>query len=192
MYTIDNFNGVTKLVLDNTGLIHHCSQYGVTLIIPEGAVQQPAHVWFGACLLSNQFNFGDYIPITPIVWVYINEKLMKPAELHLPHDINTSEMPKNPLVHLTASDQAFMEEGQFHFTVSSGVKMEVAPEIIKTYCHHFCSHCIAIEKNAYKTTPKRYMIAMAEKQEDDVTFLDFCCFPCQIHCKQVKSRVHNI
>ncbi|XP_003385845.2 PREDICTED: uncharacterized protein LOC100633676 [Amphimedon queenslandica] len=66
--------------------------------------------------------------------------------------------------------------------------MEVDSEMFKTFCDHFCSHCVAMEKNAYKGTQKHYMIAMAEKQEDETTFVDFCCFPCQMGCKQLVMK----
>ncbi|XP_019861244.1 PREDICTED: uncharacterized protein LOC109589631 [Amphimedon queenslandica] len=184
------FGELIKLKFDSKGLVHHCSKTGVTLIIPEGAVQQPATAWFGVCPFSTKFKFGDYIPITPIVWVYIDQKLTKPAELYLPHNINIGTTTKNLFVHLTASDQNFLEKGKFLFTCSN-VKMEVDSEMFKTYCDHFCSHCVAMEKNAYQGTQKHYMIAMAEKQQDETTFVDFCCFPCQIGCKQLVMKQYK-
>ncbi|XP_019862554.1 PREDICTED: uncharacterized protein LOC109591219 [Amphimedon queenslandica] len=97
---------------------------------------------------------------------------------------------KNLFVHLTASDQNFLEKGKFLFTCSN-VKMEVDSEMFKTYCDHFCSHCVAMKKNVYQGTQKHYMIAMAEKQEDETTFVDFCCFPCQMGCKQLVTKQYK-
>ena len=162
----------------------------MTLVIPEEAVQQTTTVWFGACPFSDKFMLSNYIPITPIVWVHIDQTLIKPAELYLPHYINIGTMIKDQLVHLIAGDQSFLDKGKFEFSVSrKDDEMEVNSDLFKMYCHHFCSHCVAMEKNAYKSTQKHYMIAMAEKQEDEAKFVDFCCFPCQIGCKQVFNSV---
>ena len=88
-YYIGIFENLTPLTVTTTGLVHHCSQYGVTLIIPEGAIEHTATVWFGVCLFSDKFKFeDDYIPVSPIVWIYINCQLIKPAEIYLPHHIN--------------------------------------------------------------------------------------------------------
>uniref|UniRef100_A0A1X7UV74 Death domain-containing protein n=1 Tax=Amphimedon queenslandica TaxID=400682 RepID=A0A1X7UV74_AMPQE len=102
---IDAFGEVYMLSLDSSGLVYHCNQYGVTLIIPEGAVKESTTVWFGACLLSDKFKFGDYVPVTPIVWVHIDRKLDKSAELYIPHDvIISSESNLQQFAILTAHD----------------------------------------------------------------------------------------
>ena len=59
---------MTVLEFTATGLVHHCSQYGVTLIIPEGAIEGTATVWFGVTLLSNKFKFKDNsVPVSPVL-----------------------------------------------------------------------------------------------------------------------------
>uniref|UniRef100_A0A1X7TG78 Uncharacterized protein n=1 Tax=Amphimedon queenslandica TaxID=400682 RepID=A0A1X7TG78_AMPQE len=105
LFTSDAFGELQKLSLDSSGLLYHCSQYGVTLIIPEGAVQESATVWFGACMFSDKFKFGDYVPVTPIVWVHIDQKLDKNAELCIPHDVLfSSEVNLQQFNVLTAHD----------------------------------------------------------------------------------------
>ena len=56
------FENLTVLELIYTGLVHHCSQYGVTVIIPEGAIEDTATIWFGVMLLSEKFKFKDLNP----------------------------------------------------------------------------------------------------------------------------------
>ncbi|XP_019863514.1 PREDICTED: uncharacterized protein LOC109592525, partial [Amphimedon queenslandica] len=56
----DTFDELTKLQVGSNRTEYHSSQYGVTLNIPEGAVQGSATVWFGTVLFSDKFKFGDY------------------------------------------------------------------------------------------------------------------------------------
>ena len=177
------FGELQELSLDSSGLVYHNSEYEVTLVIPEGAIQQSATVWFGACLYSDKFKFGDYVPVTPIVWVHIDQKLMKPAELYLPHHINT-ETTKTNLFPLTANDETFIKEKKFLFTISDKVEIEIIdPELFKTCCYHFCSHCIAVRKIDYDKIQKQYKIVRAEKQEGATLNADFCIF--YRYCRQV-------
>ena len=182
------FGGLTRLIADNNGLIHHCSQYGVTLIIPEGAVQeeQTVTLHFGACLYSSKFKFGNYIPVTPIVWVYINQELIKPAELHLPHHVNAADsFTKSKLTLLTARNK-FFHENELHFTVDDDSVLEVDFALCKTFLDHFCSLCAGIEKSSFKDIQKCCRLAVAEKQESDMTFLFDCIiFPSQLEYKKV-------
>uniref|UniRef100_A0A1X7T094 Uncharacterized protein n=1 Tax=Amphimedon queenslandica TaxID=400682 RepID=A0A1X7T094_AMPQE len=60
------YGNLTVLPVDSNGLFYHCDKYGTTLIIPEGAVQESATVWFGACLYGDNFDFDHYVPVTPI------------------------------------------------------------------------------------------------------------------------------
>ena len=156
--------------------MYHCSQYGVTLIIPEGAVQESATVWFGACLFSDKFKFGDYVPVTPIVWVHIDQKLMKPVELYLPHHIDTNTMKRSQLFPMTASDELFIKTTNFLFIISECEEIEIEPELFKSYCYHFCSHCVAVEKTDFEKIKKRYKLAIAQKQEKTQISIDFCIF----------------
>ena len=177
------FGELQKLPVDSSGLVYHNSEYGVTLIIPEGALQQSATVWFGVCLYSDKFKFGDYVPVTPIVWIHIDQKLMKPAELYLPHHINTETTKKNQLFPLTANDETFINEQSFLFTISDKVEIEIDPELFKTCCYHFCSHCIAARKSDYDKIQKQFKIGRAEKQEGATLYVDFCIY--YHYCKQV-------
>ena len=177
-------NNFYSFSVDTTGLIHHCSQSGVTLIIPEGAVQESATVWFGACLFSDKFKFGDYVPVTPVVWVHTEEELIKPAELYLPHHIDINAMEKSWLTHLVASDITFMKNHYFQFILSKD-DFEIKTHLFKTTCHHFCSHCIGVDKNAYLKIKKRYFIAIAQKEENTKLHFDFCLYPAQAPCREV-------
>ena len=177
------------LPVDATGLIHHCSRFGVTLIIPEGAIEQTATVRFGVCLLSDKFKFeGDFIPVSPIVWVYIDCQLIKPAELYIPHHIDVSNVkdPNSQLVLLTADEKSFIRDNVFTFKQCHEHEVTIESTSVKIHGSHFCTNCIAVTKNKYKKIPKRYLIIQADKILDDGSlFVDFCLLYQQEKCKEV-------
>ena len=179
------FGELQKLSVDSSGLVYHNSEYGVTLIIPEGSLQQSATVWFGVCLYSDKFKFDDYVPVTPIVWVHIDQKLHKCAELYLPHDITiSSEHDLHQFTVLTAGDDQ-SSVMKFH---RSQVKIESHSKMFKIKPSHFCSICIATTKSQYKTIAKRYLIAQAEKKNKNNDLIVEFIFLCQQQgCKEVKS-----
>ena len=185
---IDIFKGLTELKVTTTGLIHHCSQYGVTLIIPEGAIEHTAIVWFGVCLFSDKFKFeDDYIPVSPIVWIYINCQLIKPAELYIPHHIDVSNMKdtNNQLYLLTADDESFKRDNMFTFKRHYEYQMTIESTLVKVLVPHFCSNCIGTKGKMYKNLPKKYLIARADKNEGNTLFVEFIFLYRQKGCMKV-------
>ena len=189
IFTLDTFGELHKLSLDSSGLVYHCSQYGVTLIIPEGAVQESATVWFGACLFSDKFKFGDYVPVTPVVWVHIDRKLDKCAELYLSHDVViSSEGNLQQFTILTAHDDDCSDVLSFHENYRSQVQVAPGLKNFKISSPHFCSNCVAVQKRMYKTIPRRYLIARADKKNGSRELLVEFIFLCQQKgCKKVLS-----
>ena len=173
------------LEVERSGVIHHCNQSGVTIVIPEGAVQQQATLSFEACLFHDKLNLSDYIPVTPIVrlQLYPYQELMKPIELYLPHHITDVDFTvKNQLVCLKGDNA---DE-----SIPLQKVTEVFPQLCKLTCHHFHTYCVAASICQYERLNRRYIIAMAEKQEDDMTLhVHFCLFSCQQACKKVYKTV---
>lgn len=182
------FGELKKLSVDSSGLMYHCDEYGVTLIIPEGAIRQPATVWFGACLYNAKFKFGDYVPVTPIVWIYIDQKLHKLAELYFPHDIIiSSEADSHQLTVLKANDNECSSTIIFQQNNNTKVMVEPDSQIFKIDCLHFCSNCVAIHKKKYKSIARQYLLARAEKRMGTKELLIEFIFLCQQKgCKKVK------
>ena len=183
------------LEVTTTGLVHHCNQYGVTFIIPEGAVEGTATVWFGVTLLSDTFKFEDnFIPVSPIVWTYINCQLKKPAELYIPHHIDVSNMedPSDQLYLLTADDETFLRNSVFTFKLNSEYQVTIESNLVKILTSHFCSNCIATNGQTYSELPKRYLIARADKNyENEVLYVEFCLLYQQTTCMKVSMHVLN-
>uniref|UniRef100_A0A1X7TPN4 Uncharacterized protein n=1 Tax=Amphimedon queenslandica TaxID=400682 RepID=A0A1X7TPN4_AMPQE len=154
-YAKDVFGSLTQISVDNRGLMYHSSQYGVILIIPKGAVQESATVWFGACLFSDKFEFGDYVPVTPIVWVYI--------------DRNKADQNKFALLKADNGDYTFHQQTE----TDSELKMDRGFKLIKINSLSFCTTCAAIHKNYYESFAKQYLIAITEKYEAKEVTIDF-------------------
>ena len=193
-FIIDIFKEPTVFEVPTTGLVHHCSQYGVTLIIPEGTIEHTATVWFGVCLFSDKFKFeDDYIPVSPIVWIYINCQLIKPAELYIPHHIDVSNMKdtNNQLYLLTADDESFKRNSMFTFKQNYEYQVTIDSTLVKILAPHFCSNCIATKGNTYREIPKKYLIARADKREDDTLFVKFSFLYQQKGCMKV-SFANNL
>ena len=178
---------IAELKVDSSGLVYHCSQYGVTLIIPEGAVQQPTTVLYGACLFSDRFKFeGDYIPVSPIVWIYIDSQLMKPAELYIPHHIDTTKSGADVFL-LTAEDYEFEKSNYLGFIQNSNFRFSLDSTVVQITSSQFCSNCMATYGRQHREVPKRYLIARADKKQPDGTLVvEFIFIYQQISCKKVR------
>ena len=185
---IDIFGDLTVLEVTALGLRHCCSQYGVTLIIPEGAIEHTATVWFGVCLFSDKFKFeDDYIPVSPIVWIYINCRLIKPAELYIPHHIDVSNVKdiNNQLYLLTADDESFIRNEKFTFKKQVDYTVTIESTLVKILTTHFCSQCLATKASVYRDIPKLYSMAKAQKITESSFLIHFCFLYEQPICKEV-------
>ena len=138
--------------------------------------------------MSDKFKFeGGYIPVSPIVWIYIDSQLMKPAELYIPHHIDTTKMPERDINDniflLTAED---VHQECLNFTQNSEIDVEINPSFAKIAGTHFCSNCIATYGEKYREIPKRYSIARADKVNEHRTLIvEFIFIYQQIGCKKV-------
>ena len=185
---------LTELSVDATGLTYHSSQYGITMIVPEGAVETKATIWIGISFVSDKFKFeDDFVPLSPVVCVYINSQLTKPAELYIPHHIDVSNMKdaNNQLFLLTADDESFLRDKVFTFKINQEVTITIESMLVKIFSPRFYSNCIAIKSRAYREIPKRYLIAKAERRLPDYSLLVDLCFLFERKiCKEVGDNLN--
>ena len=183
---------LTELSVDAAGLIYHSSQYGITLIVPEGAVETKAKIWIGVSFVSDKFKFeDDFVAVSPVVWAYTICQLTKPVELYIPHHIDVSNMKdaNNQLYLLTADDEFFLRDKVFTFKNNQEVTITIESMLVKFCPPHFCSNCIGTKSQAYREVPKRYLIAKAERRLPDYSLLvDFCFLFEQKICKEVGNN----
>ena len=139
-------------------------------------------------MFSDKFKFeDDYIPVSPIVWIYINCQLIKPAELYIPHHIDVSNMKdcNNQLYLLTADDECLLSDKVFNFKQNHEYQVTIESTLVKVLASHFCSNCIATKGSTYREIPKKYFIARADKREDDTLFVEFSFLYQQKGCTKV-------
>ena len=144
-------------------------------------------------MYSDKFKFGDYVPVTPIAWVYITQKLIKPAELYLPHHIDVDKAVgiKTKLLRLTAAD-----DSHFKFQRCDDNQFDIETSVFKLLSPHFCSNCVASTYEICKEIPKRYQLGKCFKEarvggyfqvEVEYIFLYF-----QQTCKKVSLCVDSL
>ena len=160
----------------------------MTLIIPEGAVQGSAIVWFGARLFSDKFKFGDHVRVSPIVWVHIDKELHKSAELYIPHDIVTNsedDLQKFALLEFDALSNTSTD----NFNVGQHDKIKWGSrQLVKIEYWDFHSYCIAVHKDLCDTVSKQYLMAIIEKKNSNEELLvDFILICRQQGWKKVKQ-----
>ena len=100
---------------------------------------------------------------------------MKPAELHIPHHIDVSNMvdPENQLYLLTPEDEFFMKNGMFAFRQSHENQVTIESTLVKILASYFYSNCVATTSNSHRNISKTYLIARADKKVDDDVFVEF-------------------
>ena len=182
----DRFNEIFKTSFDENGLFYHSYEYGITIIIPPGAVQQQCILQFGACLILPHVRFNDsYIPVSPFVWIDIDKELLKPAELYIPHyvDINYGEE-----LYLLTSDKKSSEiEEPFIFAVNTKAYTSFSSTLARICTMQFCSLCIATKGE--NPPRKRYHLLVAEKELEDGSLHIVICIMYSFYCLQVKIKI---
>ena len=97
---------------------------------------------------------------------------MKPAELYIPHHIDTTKMPERDINDniflLTAED---VHRDYLNFTQNSTINVEINSLFAKIATTHFCSNCIATYRKKYREIPKRYSIARADMVDEEGTLI---------------------
>lgn len=161
------------LLLDSSGLVYHYPQSAVTLIIPEAAVNLPTTIWFGVCFCNTKLKFGDYVPVTPIVWVYSNRPLTKPIEIYLPHHIDTLAVHdlKDNFSLLTADNESCQFLKSKDMNEVCIVKSSKTLRVLATNSvgHYVC----ACDKSRF--LKRRFLMGLAEKREaPDVLVVEVC------------------
>ena len=173
---IGSFDEVFKMPFDENGFFYHSYKYGVTIIIPPGAVLKPFTLQFGACLLLPRFRSNDsFIPVSPFVWIHIDSLLLKPAELYIPHYVDISSEEVKNLRLLNTKDNFEV------FTPDKVAQVSFSPTLARILTTHFCSLCVAAN-----TPPrKRYYLLYGEKEFEDGSLYVDICIMYSVRCLQV-------
>ena len=173
-----------EMSFDENGLFYHSYKYGITIIIPPGAVLQCCTLQFGACLLLPHFRSSDsFIPVSPFVWIHIDNQLAKPAELYIPHYVDvSSDEDKKKLCLITTKENFEV------FTADKLAQVSFSPSLARILTSHFCSLCAA----AKNTPRKRYYLLYAEKEIEDGSLYVDICITYSVKCLQVIYNDNHI
>lgn len=179
------FSDLKELLVDSKKCyVHHCPRYDVTLTIPKGALEKSTTVQFGASFYSDVFQFGDHEPMTPIVWIYADQKLLKPAELILPHHYGDDE---SQLLLMTADNETYEDKNKLLFVVNKESTMKTEDRRCIITCHSFSSFCCAAKGKEHS---KFIVVAMIERKKGISKsvklryFLDQSYYE-KVHCMKV-------
>lgn len=195
------YGQVTQLVLDKNGLMHHCNNFGVTLHVPKGAVQSKTELWIGIRMYDDgpiNFHLGDYVPITPVVWLFCKAMICKPIELYLPHHVNlqakdVEQASDNYRINdifplLSAASGNLLElkkTTQGKHTVNGSMLFKYCTQLLNTIC-------VSMTRDQFMEASKAFFLTQAIQSLSESTFIaTFCVLFHQKSYAQVRDQCVN-
>ena len=159
---IKSFRTIYSAKFDKNGLKYHLSNHGITVIIPENAVDGDALLRIGVYYNVDsviQFPHG-YKLVSDIFWIDSSIPLLKDVELYIPHCVKTcKENESKRLGFFMASDEFFRTNGvlKFREIPEHTYDFENDSSYGKLVIDHFCSGCI-LEKMDEEALPLQYLV----------------------------------
>ena len=155
---IKSFRTIYTVKFDKNGLKYHLSNHGITVIIPENAVDRDALLRIGVYYVDLfQFPHG-YRLVSNVFWIYSSISLQTYVELYVPHFVQTSE--SKSLGFFMASDEFFRTHGVLKFkeVPEHAYNFEHDSSYGKLVLDHFCSGCILEKMDEEDNLPVQYLI----------------------------------
>ena len=158
----DYFRKIYKFKFDKTGLKHHLSDHGITIVIPENAcaIDTEGQVSIGV-YYNNSFKFPEgYRLVSDVFWIEISIPLQKHVKICATHFVQVrDEIDSKKLSFFMASDETFHSSGVLKFIEAPRCTFSFKPgrSYGKLEMNHFCSGCI-LEKLDHDTLPLRYLV----------------------------------
>ena len=147
-----SFRKIYEFEFDKTGLKHHLPNHGITVIIPENAVNRKAILRIGVYYVDS-FQFPeDHRLVSDVFWIDTSIPLHEQtaAQLYIPHCamIKSQNDSKN-LRFFLAPDESFKRSGVFKFTEANKQFYSFEPDNYgKLVMNHFCSGCFMEKKES--------------------------------------------
>ena len=157
-----SFRTLREFEFDKTGLKCHLSDHGITIIIPENAINEDkALLRIGVYYIDSfQFLPEGYRLVSEVFWIDTNIPLHKNVNFYMPHfaQIKNNDDTKK-LKFFLASDESFRNYGVFKFTnAEPNHQYYFEPGCYgKLVLSHFCSGCI-LEKIESSGLPLEYLV----------------------------------
>ena len=158
---IQSFRTIYTVKFDKKGLKYHLSNHGITVIIPEDAVDRDALLRIGVYYVD-LFQFPeDHRLVSDVFWIDSSIPLHKHVELYIPHFVKTrQESESKRLGFFTASDEFFRTHGvlKFREVPEHTYGFEHDNSYGKLVLGHFCSGCVLEKMDGKDNLPVQYLI----------------------------------
>ena len=151
---------MSKVKFDVKGLKYHMPDHGITVIIPENAVDAEAQICIGIYYTEPSQLPQGYRLVSEVFWIETSVCLQKCVELYVPHFVEIrNESDSKKLSFFMASDESYISSGVLDFIESPTNSCTFEPGNCygKVVLDHFCSGCILQNEDVDKL-PLRYCI----------------------------------
>ena len=148
------------LKFDARGLKYHMPDHGITVIIPEKAVDAEAQISIGIYYTEPSQLPQNYRLVSDVFWIETSIHLQKCVELYVPHFVGLrNENDSKKLSFFITSDESDMSSSVLEFVEVPTNSYTFEPERCygKVVLDHFCSGCI-LENVDVDKLPLRYCI----------------------------------
>ena len=154
------FRTTSKVKFDVRGLKYHMPDHGITVIIPENAVDVEAQICFGIYHVETSRFPQDRRLVSEVFWIETSIHFQKSVELYVPHFVEIkNEKDSEKLSFFMASDESYMSSGVLDFieAPTNSCTFEPGSCYGKVVLDHFCSGCI-LENIDVDKLPLQYCI----------------------------------
>ena len=189
----ESFRTFSQVKFDVKGLKYHMPDHGITVIIPENAVNTDT-VLSIAVYYINSFQLPEgHRLVSEVFWIKTSVTLHKNAEFYVPHFVKVrDEEDSNKLGFFMASDISTGDIQTFTEVPANSCSFEPESSYGKLVMEHFCSGCI-LERIDRNGLPLRYLITRVfpndseekKKWKADIVFsyaLPSCRMVCTHKC----------
>ena len=158
-----SFRTLRDFEFDKTGLKCHLSDHGITVIIPENAINEDEALLRVGVYYVDSFQFPEgYRLVSEVFWIDSNILLHKNVDFYMPYFVklrNKNDTKK--LKFFLASDESFRNYGVFKFTDAAPnhqYSFESDGCYGKLVLNHFCSGCILEKIDSNHLLPLEYLV----------------------------------
>ena len=158
-----SFRTLNDFKFDKTGLKCHLSDHGITVIIPENAINEDEEALLHVGVYYvDLFHFPEgYRLVSEVFWID-SLPLHKNVSFYMPHFVKIeNKHDTRKLKFFLASDKSFWNDGVFKFTdAAPNHQYSFEPDGCygKLDLNHFCSGCILEKIDSNDLLPLEYLV----------------------------------
>ena len=187
-----SFRTLRDFEFDKTGLKCHLSDHGITVIIPENAINEDEALLRVGVYYVDSFQFPeDHRLMSEVFWIDSNVPLQKNVNFYMPHFVKIkNKKDARKLKFFLASDKSFRNYGVFKFTdAAPNHQYSFEPDGCygNLIFNHFCSGCILAEIDNNDLLPLEYLVTSVfpSDRNKHSWFADFVFSYAVPNCREV-------